>query len=590
MAISTIPHSGAPGPPQGRDSSSGAKACAAWFRQLGRALKICRLYTNENPVAAQARSAAIDVLLRLVAEHGGWVLSFSPSEIAVGEEVVVHASEVKSSEEKVGQSAEEQLPFFFYRDGIRRVTLGPSVPRHEAEALFDSLSHAMGAVRHEDLVTLLWQANLNYIQIDAVPLEQAIYLSTGRVVGRTERSGKAQNPAWSVAGSEIRSELGQMGGSQGLHRDTFDDWSVPEGGVDVASEVERLEPQMTASREAIRAQWEIESARVWTDEAPTVLREILRQAPVEETRKALSHSAVTWLAAAFERGAFGEARVAYDLLCEFDPDLSRSQPELVAALAGLDREEFTEGLDESRSEELGRFAGLAVGIGKPAIDLTLAILVRSQRTRTRAAMTTSLIYLCADDPQILSPYLADPRWYVVRNIVFILGQIGGPGVVDLLRLAAQHQEPRVRRQVVQSLGGVAEAERLPLLLSWLDTPDPQILSTTLQILVRDRNVTVAKAILSRIEAAGFEGRSDYSQRALLSALAEVADDAAIPALEALLNRTGWLARKSVARTGAARTLLRLGTPKALEVVEAGLRSKNRLVREACTEAGGKVSE
>jgi HEAT repeat protein len=162
--------------------------------------------------------------------------------------------------------------------------------------------------------------------------------------------------------------------------------------------------------------------------------------------------------------------------------------------------------------------------------------------------------------------------------------------VDLLRLAAQHPEPRVRRQVVQSLGGVAEAERLPLLLSWLDTPDPQILSTTLQILVRDRNPTVSKAILSRVESQAFETRSDYVQRALLNALVEVADDSAIPALESLLNRAGWLARKTVARMGAARTLARLGTPKALEVLGAGLRSKNRLVREACLDAGAKGSE
>ncbi len=569
--------------------STGAKACASWFRQLGRALKICRLYTTDNPVAAQARGAAIDALLRHLAEHGGWVLRFSPSEIAVGEEIVVSAAEVKTTEQRVGQSIEEQLPFFFYRDGIRRIALGPAVPRPEAEALFDSLAHAMGAVRHEDLVTLLWQANLTYIQIDAVPLEQAIYLSSGRVVGRGEAAGSTHNPAWSVAGSEIRSDIGQLGGAQGLHRDTFDDWEVPEGGVDVAEEVARTAAEMAAARDRLRAEWEAESAIPWTEQAPRVLREILRQTPAEETRQALAHAAMSWLVAAFERGLFGEARVALDLLRDFDPELVRSGPELTTALSQLDRDDFTESLDEAASDELGRYAGLAVGIGRPAIDLTLAVLKRSPRTRTRAAMTTALVFLCAEDPEILSPYLADPRWYVVRNIVFILGQIGGPQVVDLLRLAAQHPEPRVRRQVVQSLGNVAATERLPLLLSWIDTPDPQILSTTLQMLVRQKNPEVATAILARIAAPGFESRSGDSQRALLNALAEVADDSVVPALTAMLQRTGWLARRTAARVGAARTLLRMATPAALAAVEAGLRSRNRLVREACIEAGGRLT-
>ena len=88
---------------------------------------------------------------------------------------------------------------------------------------------------------------------------------------------------------------------------------------------------------------------------------------------------------------------------------------------------------------------------------------------------------------LLASAINDPRWYVVRNAVFVLGQVGGAEVVDLLQIAGRHPEPRVRRQVVQALGNVPEGQRLPLLLSQLETRDAQLLSATMNMLSRDRN-------------------------------------------------------------------------------------------------------
>ena len=43
-------------------------------------------------------------------------------------------------------------------------------------------------------------------------------------------------------------------------------------------------------------------------------------------------------------------------------------------------------------------------------------------------------------PERLAPWISDPRWFVVRNVVQILGSIGGPGVVGLLRSASRHSD------------------------------------------------------------------------------------------------------------------------------------------------------
>jgi HEAT repeat protein len=197
-----------------------------------------------------------------------------------------------------------------------------------------------------------------------------------------------------------------------------------------------------------------------------------------------------------------------------------------------------------------------------------------------------LCYLCNDQPELLAPYLSDSRWFVARNAVFILGQIGGPSVVNLVRTAALHPEPRVRRQVVSSLGSVPREARGPILLAQLDTRDPQLLAAALNMLTREKNAEAARTILRHISAPDFESRSEENQRTLFSALAEVADDSAVPALEALLNKGGWFARRTLQRVAAARTLQRIGTDRAHAVLEAGLRSRSEAVRGACLDAMG----
>src|SRR5262249_14016353 len=195
-----------------------------------------------------------------------------------------------------------------------------------------------------------------------------------------------------------------------------------------------------------------------------------------------------------------------------------------------------------------------------------------------------LCYLCSDEPQLLEPYVNDSRWYVARNAVFVLGQIGTPEVAGLLRAASHHPEPRVRRQVVASLGGVPRRLRRPILLSQLDTRDSRLLAAALNMLTRDKSPDVARAILAQIEAPDFESRSEDNQRALFNALGEVADDSVVPALELLLHKGGWFARRTLQRVAAARTLQRIGTEQALAVLEAGLRARSDAVRAACLDA------
>ncbi len=576
-----------PGAPTTRDLSPEAQAAAAWFRHLGRALRVFRLYRGENPIVTSTQESVTAELAELLAAQGGWQLRFSPTEVFLDDEPVVRTVTDPVAEGRT-RSVTDAIPFLFYRDGVRRITLAADAPRGEIETFVRVLRAVSGGGDgQDDIVTLLWQANLGQVRLEAVPLEQTIYLSTQAGGGPADAAGP-DGLAYADApgGAEIRCDLGQMAGAQGLHRDTFDDWPLPDGTADVPAAFARLEPEAAEACRAFVAAWEAEDSAGWTAQAPDFLRGLLAMDDSEDTRRVLVHSATTWLAAALQEAAWGEATQALELLNEVDPERRLGGEELAAALATLDAQVITDRFDEGDPDDLSRFAAFVVGLGPPAVALCVDVMARADKARARAATVTALCYLCAEDPEMLAPWLLDSRWHVVRNIVFVLGHIGGPAVAPLLRTVSRHPEPRVRRQLVQALGSLSPEERSPMLIEQLDTNDPQLLAAALNVLTRERDARAVRAILASVAAPDFESRDVNIQRALFGALAEMADDGAVPVLETLLNKGGWFARRTFQRTAAARTLCRIGTPNAVAALEAGLRSRSEAVRAAALEALG----
>ena len=572
--------------PSLKDFSAPAQAAHQWFRLIGRAIKICRLYKPDYPIVVQVRDQLLEPLAQALSIYGAWRFRITPNEIFLLDEAVVRPSQPTADAEGMS-SKEETLPFLFYRDGIRALVLLPGLPRRDLDALFDALlASSGGVITHADMVTLMWQANTTHIQIEAVPLEQTIYLSSRRPGAGGGGGGEVgQSYAWTPSGNEIRAELGQASGAaQGLHRDTFDDWPLPLDPADVPSAYQKMLPAMEFSRMRLSTEWVGERSTDWTVQAPDVIREILGLAPGSRTRSLLAHSVATWLVGAIQRSSWAEAQETLRLLRELDPDGSLSTAELTEGISGLDTDDISERLDESETDEQACFFALVVALGRPALDLACSVMAKARKSRTRAAACTMLCYLCSDEPELLAPYITDHRWYVARNAVFILGQIGGAEVASILALASEHPEPRVRRQVVAALGNVPRDLRAPILVAHLDTQDPQLLSAALNMLTREKNSQAAETILKQIAAPDFESRSEDNQRTLFNALAEVADDAAIPALKLLLHKGGWFARRTLERSAAARTLQRLGSEAAQAALAEGLRSRSEAVRLACQEA------
>ena len=552
------------------ESTPAGRNMSEWFRQADRYVRTVRTFGSTSPNAVSARERAIEDLLGILDFHAPLTLHCTPLELWLGDEVVVRPPAGGESD----LAMERRVPFLLYRDGIRTLTFARETTREDAIALLDALARvATQHATHEDLVTLLWEADLTGLRIDLAPLHQSF----------RPRSGHDPAVAPALALPLGTDDVAALAGDTG-ELPAFADWPLPTTTVDPAAAWRTLAPGDAEARAELRARWEREQSGPWSDGVGRLVDEVLAAANDADTQIALAHALVTWLAGSLQLCEWREAGEAIAALGRVDPGGARSAAPLTSMLQSLDAEAIAERLDESEPEAQAQCFALAVRIGRPALDLMVGVLATATRVRLRAAATTALAYLCADEPTALARYLTDSRWYLVRNIVFVLGQIGGSEIVPLLAGCARHGDARVRRAVVHALGQVPPAERQPLLAAVLESDDAQTVSAALAMLARDTGPGLTAVLLERVTALDFEQRHDDVKSALITALGDTADDSAIAALEPLVQKGGWFARRTAERAAAAQALARIGSSRALAVLHAGLQSRSEAIRSSCQEA------
>jgi len=110
------------------------------------------------------------------------------------------------------------------------------------------------------------------------------------------------------------------------------------------------------------------------------------------------------------------------------------------------------------AEDRGRIEEIIVSFVELSIgDFLTCLLMETDQARRRTLLSLAARFDGRALPGIRSR-LDDPHWYFVRNLCFLLGEVGDPGAgQDLVRLL-EHESFQVRREAIQALGKVGTAE------------------------------------------------------------------------------------------------------------------------------------
>ncbi len=578
MNVSARPEHDATAPDQSAEQGAKVKAAAALLNQFARTLKTCRLYDANNPTVIRFRDEFGAAMKRTLAEHGPITYHFRSDDVLFGEVSLYPA-----------RSRDDNLALPFYRDGIRALTLNPGLEADEVEALLEAVLQVTGQNHNDDdLVTLLWEAHLAHIEVDYVPAEGEVGegpagAEGGQLVPWPTGSGSEPSSGPEGAATSAATEAG--GGEGGATTGRSDDWSTGELTVEIEAGLAELESLAPSESARFRAEYEAEHKVPGVTTTIAISTAYLAAGAQAEDRAELGSFMPRVLRQAVTHGQWLEAREALRLLRQCGGPEWSLETFAQELLQPISIASAVERLDQQEQPAVLEFIALATEFGDPGVDWLNLVLAESQSRSNRRMLAESIAERCRANPERLAPWLSDPRWFVVRNVVHILGWIGGDSIVGLLQSVIRHPEPRVRHEAVAALGQVSPAAARPVLLRMLEDADTRMFCAVLHQLSAARDPAPARLLLSYMLDVAFEQRPVEEKRAIYSALSAVAGDEVVPELEAEMHRGNWFSRNYEAhRQAVARCIARIGTPLSRMVLERGVLSKRAPVRKACEDA------
>jgi hypothetical protein len=557
-------------------SDAAVKAAYAWVNQLGRTLKTCRLYDGNNPTVVRFRDELGLALSRLLDQYGALQLRFTADDVLHGEVSLYPA-----------RSRDDNLALPFYRDGVRSITFNPGLSARELDHVIDAVLQVTGQnYGQDDLVTLLWEAHLAHVEIDYVPAEGDFGSAPGEAAEeesmvpwpKGEDEPAAETP---VAVTEGEATTGRA-----------DDWTTGELTAELESAFGELEGLAPEQVPRFRREYEAEHAVSAVTTALSIMRATLTADTEPDDRDELLRFVPRLLRLSIGRGAWLEAREAMAMLRENGADRDVVGTLAQELLQPISISSTVEHIDQQEAPAVADYLAFARELGDPGIDVLNLVLAESQQRRNRRVIAEAIADRCRENPERLAPYLADRRWFVVRNVVHILGWIGGDAILPLLQEALRHNEPRVRQEAAAALGQVDLKLARPLLLKLLDQADTRMFCAVLHQLSGDRHGPTARMLLGFMLDPAFEQRAPEERRAIYATLSATAGDEVLPELEAELLKGNWFSRTQEShRQAVARVIARIGTTAARTILERGLTSRRSPVRTACEQAlgGGTLS-
>lgn len=221
-----------------------------------------------------------------------------------------------------------------------------------------------------------------------------------------------------------------------------------------------------------------------------------------------------------------------------------------------------------------------VRAGEEGAEALIAQMIASNAASERRAYRTALAR-CPAAAGPLMHLLDDTRWFVVRNAVELLDELGVREAEEKLMLALGHGDARVRKSAAAALSRLGSARGIGALLPLLRDPNAAVRLQAVHALSAARNARSVPALLQAQE----REEDPEIQHALVMALGAHPTDAAVERLVQLAQPGTFLSRRAVPRRVAAVTALgEAATHAALAALRQLQRDRERSVRDAVERA------
>lgn len=344
-----------------------------------------------------------------------------------------------------------------------------------------------------------------------------------------------------------------------------------ERGIDRGSDQRQLAEAAFASRssaDAVTTALRRLEGRVTPDEAAAALDVLLRRC--EDLARVDQWEAVTHL---LHRVVTREAAIA-------DADVKRAFGIHVRRVASPSTMRGLARLLAVRRELRPALESIFVRTGGEGAEALVEQLIASNVTSERRALRHA-IARCPSAAPLLMHLMGDTRWYVVRNAVELLGELGAREAEAVLVGALGHSDARVRRSAVAALARIGTARGMSAVPPLLADTNAAVRLQAAHAIAAARHPRGVPALVQALEREA----DPEVQHALVKALGANPTDEAVERLVRLAQPGRLLARRSLAlRLAAVQSLGAAGTHAAKAALRQLQRDRDREVQSAAERA------
>jgi hypothetical protein len=230
-------------------------------------------------------------------------------------------------------------------------------------------------------------------------------------------------------------------------------------------------------------------------------------------------------------------------------------------------------------DELAAVRAWVGDLGRPLIRALLLALGEEEDRARRRVLFDFVRSLSAEVVDEARALLADPRWYVVRNMIALLHSVGDQKVGPQLVSCLEHPDPRVRLEALRNVAEVSAGLPPALVRRLMADPDPKVAARAARLggnLGAERATAPLLAVVSPLDPLG--RHREERIRALL-ALGDLGDPEVLPRIKRFFSTL--TVDHPDERRAAFQSLAGYPEEARAPFVEKGLRSRDPAIRALC---------
>jgi len=527
------------------------------IRTITKTVKTFNVYPKDNPIYQKFSAELFEKFNAFFESSDELKLDIEQYSLLYKE------SEVYRSEEKT-----DNLAMLLFSDGLRQITFQKGITSGEISDFIDILRLAPKSdiSNDDDIVTLLWEKNIKNMGYTAVEDTVDDDLVVEEALLRSDLDQEISQKPSADAGGLFASTANFCPSETKVEQPTESELAA------LRKELSDIDERSLLSS-AVGLFFGLLADEQDTEAFPEIVQNIGRIMDIRMQRKDL-------------RGAIQILEGLKGLLAVYNAPSQREMLEQVISRAGsIENLKVLFGVSQD-PVEIRQYLLL---LGTQSLTQMIQVLGEINDRKQRRLLCEILAEIGKQDIDALAEALNDEKWYLVRNIVMILGMTKDPGSVKYLEKVLKHRDVRVRRESIRALEGISSGETKDLFIAALEDSDSTVRIAALRALRRLKAQGLFELLSRNISRDELKNKTFAEKKELLETIAVLGGEEAFPLLSELFKKKGLIEKDEITeiRASAAYGLGLLKSKEAILMIEKETNSKKSLLRESCIKALGK---